>query len=44
MEVQAILTALTQRQIFLDAKLQLSVAPALLDEQHKEADNKVCSL
>ena len=44
MGVQAILAALTQRQIFLDAELQLSVAPAVLDEQHKEADSNVCSL
>lgn len=32
MGVQAILTTLTYRQTFLDAKLQLSVASALLDE------------
>lgn len=29
---------------FPDAKLQLSVAPAVLDKQHKEADNNVRSL
>lgn len=32
MGVQAMLAILTQRQTFLDAKLQLSVASALLDE------------
>lgn len=42
--VKAILATLTQGQIFLDAKLQLSVAPAVLDKQHKEADNNVRSL
>lgn len=42
--MQAALAALTSRQIFLDAKLQLSVAPAVLDEQHEEADNNVFSL
>lgn len=44
MGVQAILAVLTRRQIFLDAKLQLNVALPVLDEQHKEADNNVCSL
>jgi len=36
--IQAVLAALTQRQVFL------GVAPAVLDKQRKEADNNICSL